>query len=241
MLARFAQYLYPQFHYALLAMRLAMPTLLFAVLQQAFRSIRHSERLERELLQLRAENYRAELDSLRRQLNPHFLFNALTTLHTVIRTDREVAEQYVVSLADVYRGFLEGNEEAKSTLEQEMRFIESYIFLQKIRFEDGLFFEIDLKPESMSFCLPTFALQLLVENCLKHNVVSEERPLRVRIFQRDPATVTVSNNLQARQGPPEGGGMGLDNLRRRYALLGLHDGLAVQAHPDRFEATLKLF
>jgi LytS/YehU family sensor histidine kinase len=221
--------------------RLIMPSFLFVVLQHSFRSIKQSERLKIENLQLKAENYKAELENLKKQLDPHFLFNSLTTLLTVIRTDTEVAEKYLINLSDVYRSMINKSSVDKVTLQEEIEFIKSYLFLQKTRFESGLNVEINFLEESKAYNLPPFALQLLVENCIKHNILSEKQPLSIKVFQKDPATIAVINNVQHKKKSRESTGTGLQTLIRRYELLGIDNGVDISEDKNNFSVTLKLF
>lgn len=221
--------------------RLLMPSFLFIVLQHSFRSIRQSEKLKRENLLLKAENYKAELENLKKQLDPHFLFNSLTTLLTVIRKDTEIAEKYVTNLSDIYRKILNNSSIDKISLQDEVEFITSYLFLQKTRFEKALIFDIVINENSMFYNLPSFALQLLVENCIKHNIVSEEKPLNIKIFQIDETTITVENNFQPKKNGEKSGGLGIENLKKRYNLLGIAEGVEIKNDKTNFTVTLKLF
>lgn len=224
--------------------RLLMPTVLFVSLQWAFRTFRERMRLERENLQLRAENYRAELENLKKQLNPHFLFNSLSTLQALVRSDGALAEQYIVQLSDLYRHILRHSERERIALSEELQIVRAYIFLQQTRFEEGLHCEIAVSDEALNYQIPAFALQLLVENCIKHNIVSSEQPLHIRIFQPHTASICVENNLQRRRTPASSStALGLENLRRRYELLRLPDGVQVSENTEKstFAVTLKLF
>jgi two-component system, LytTR family, sensor kinase len=222
-------------------MRILMSTILILVLQRIINSQIKNKKLIVENLQLKAENYKAELENLKKQLNPHFLFNSLTTLQTVIRKDVIIAEEYVIKLSELYRNILLNSSVAQVKFKDELAFAESYIFLQKTRFKNGLKFEIHIKKESLLYSLPTFSLQLLIENCIKHNIVSDEKPLHISITQNNLTSITVSNNLQPKVFKDKPIGTGLSNLSRRYELIGINDGLIIEESDKEYSVTLKFF
>ncbi|MBX7240514.1 MAG: histidine kinase [Bacteroidia bacterium] len=221
--------------------RLFMPTLLFTILQQYFLSRERSDKLMIENLQLKAESYKAELENLKNQLNPHLLFNSLTTLQAIIRSDAKTAEKFVVELSKIYRIALQKVNHGKSTLKEEVEFIQGFLFLQKTRFENSIHYKIETEEKSTNYCLPTFALQLLVENCIKHNIVSTEKPLYIHIFQENPETITVTNNFQPKLSKTEESGIGLINLKRRYELFGIANGIVIENSDTLYKVTLTLF
>lgn len=222
-------------------LRILIPTILILGFFSIIMTQKKNEKLMMEILQLKAENYKAELDNLKKQLNPHFLFNSLTTLQTVIRNDSSKAEKYVIKLSELYRNILQNNTVSNVKLKDELEFVEAYIFLQKTRFKNGLKVEIDVKEDSLQYSLPYFSLQLLIENCMKHNVVSDEKPLHISIRQKDITSITVTNNLQPKILREKSTGTGLSNLHRRYELMGIADGLTIEENETEFSATLKFF
>jgi two-component system, LytTR family, sensor kinase len=233
-----ARYLFPMNFTFVSFVRLIMPTVLFVVLQQSFRTQKEGEKLKLENVEL---TYKTELENLKKQMNPHFLFNSLATLQSIIRTDPEVAEKFVIKLSELYRNIIQNSTQNKVSLKEELEFTESYIFLQKTRFEEGLQTEITINPASLAHSLPSYALQLLVENCIKHNIVSDEMPLHIRIFQKDVVSVTVSNNFQPKNKKGTPSETGLANLQRRYELLGIEKGITIEQNEAIFSVTLSLF
>lgn len=233
-----ARYLFPMNFTFVSFVRLIMPTVLFVVLQQSFRTQREGEKLKLENVEL---TYKAELENLKKQMNPHFLFNSLATLQSIIRTDPEAAEKFVIKLSELYRNIIQNSTQHKVSLKEELEFTESYIFLQKTRFEEGLQTEIAINPASLAYSLPSYALQLLVENCIKHNIVSDEMPLYIRIFQKEEVSVTVSNNFQPKTKKGTPSETGLANLQRRYKLLGIEKGITIEQNEATFSVTLSLF
>lgn len=237
-LSLLVRYCFPHTFTFVSVIRLIMPTVLYILLQQNFRAQREGEKLRIENLEL---SYKAELENLKKQMNPHFLFNSLATLQSIIRTDPEIAEQFVIKLSELYRNIIQNSATNKISLKEELAFTKSYIFLQKTRFESGFETKIDINEASLSYAVPSYALQLLVENCIKHNVVSDEKPLNIHIFQKDLVSVTVSNNYQPKKKKGQSSETGLANLQRRYELLGIEKGIKIEQDATTFSVTLTLF
>ncbi|MEL6538371.1 MAG: histidine kinase [Bacteroidota bacterium] len=223
-----------------LTVRLTFVVIIFLAIIENFRVLRERARLREENLTLLSENLKAQFDQLKQQVNPHFLFNSLSTLRTMVRSQDAQAEEYVLKLANVYRQILTQRQSDTISLEEELTFLESYLYLLKLRHENALQIEQSLAPASQGFQLPGFALQLLVENALKHNIASESRPLHLRIFQPDEEHIAVSNTYQPKTVKPESFGVGLANLKERYRLLGLEDGVLVQPTETEYTVTLAL-
>jgi hypothetical protein len=163
------------------------------------------EQLKREQLALRYE-------TLKNQVNPHFLFNSLNSISSLIRTEPEKAELFVKKLSEVFRYVLEQKDNEISTVDAELNFLESYVYLQKIRFGDNLIVNIDVK-ERNHFIIP-LSLQMLVENAIKHNVISKEFPLAISVCSKE-GYIVVTNNLKKKQALNTGN-TGLENIRSRY-------------------------
>ena len=174
-------------------------------------SMVRTERLERE-------NMQSQLEVLKSQVNPHFLFNSLNVLSSLVHTNANKAEEFIDEFASIYRYILNIQEQTVVSLREELHFLDSYVFLQKIRFKEGLKLQLHIEAEQLDNCLPPLSLQMLVENAIKHNVVGKEKPLKVRIYTKNNFLFVV-NNLQIRSNKPQGTGMGLKNLRERYFYL----------------------
>lgn len=170
-----------------------------------------------EVERLKQENLEARLDSLKQQISPHFLFNALNTLKT-LTVDPNVKE-YTMQLAHVYRYLLNFNENNVVKIEEELKFIESYLYIQKTRFEDALNIDIQINKEIFKKCIPPLSLQTLVENAIKHNVISNAKPLQIKIFNEQDQYLIVQNNLQPKLSVEDSTGKGLQNINDRYTLL----------------------
>ncbi|MEM9895285.1 MAG: histidine kinase, partial [Bacteroidota bacterium] len=157
-------------------------------------------------------------DALKKQINPHFLFNSFNVLSSVIETDSKLAVQFVEQLSNVYRYLLQTQEEKTVSLEDELAFIDSYIFLLKIRFGENLLVKKHIEENDLR--LPPATLQLLIENAIKHNEVSRANPLQIELY-RENGTLVVKNNKNPKKGKKEeSSNIGLANIKNRYELLG---------------------
>lgn len=173
--------------------------------------------------QLKKANAESQLEALKNQVNPHFLFNSLNTLTTLIDEDSALAIQFVQKLARVYRYVLDINEVKSVPLADELTALQSYLFLLQIRFGPNLHVDLNLPDNVMAAHIVPLALQMLVENAVKHNTVSSHKPLQIRIFLENNRLI-VQNYLQPKQtfipkGRSDSTGLGLDNIRQRYQLL----------------------
>ncbi|WP_210490253.1 sensor histidine kinase [Rufibacter aurantiacus] len=169
--------------------------------------------------ELKKRNLQSQLESLKNQVSPHFLFNSLNSLSGLIEEDPKRALRFVDELSHIYRYLLQSNEKELISLEQELAFIEAYFYLLQTRFEKGVSLEIDLSPDLKAFLLPPLTLQILVENAVKHNIISEASPLRISIYAQDASHLVVENNLQKRKATVPSNKMGLVNVAAKYHLL----------------------
>ncbi|MEM9858397.1 MAG: histidine kinase [Bacteroidota bacterium] len=163
------------------------------------------------------ETVHAELVSLKNHLDPHFLFNNLNILSSLIDKDKGLSKDFLDKFAEVYRVILKSKDEDLISLEEELQFIESYIYLLKTRFEDNIRFHVEIKQEDKFKMIPPLTIQLLVENAIKHNIISEKKPLEVSIKSNDSNYLVVENSLFKKpEELREVGGSGLENIRKRY-------------------------
>ncbi|MDL2212907.1 histidine kinase [Bacteroides sp. OttesenSCG-928-E20] len=169
--------------------------------------------------QLKLENILSQYESLKSQLNPHMLFNSLNTLRALIREEPLKAGNYTQELSNVLRYMLQENDSQKTTLAEELEFINGYIFLLVMRYEDNLTFEVETDKKFNGYLLPPMSLQVLVENAVKHNEISNRNPLKVSIRTTDDAMLHVCNRIQPKLTNSVGTGIGLNNLVKRYYLL----------------------
>ena len=165
--------------------------------------------------QLKKEALEAKLENLKKQLDPHFLFNSLSVLSGIIHKDVDLADTFITKLSLVYRYVLEHNELKRVSLSDELKFVESYVFLLKVRFQEKI--SLDIHPELQQladYVLP-LSIQLLIENAVKHNKLSKE--LKLKLYKNDDK-VWLENNLDERQLIEKTTGTGLNNLKKRYWL-----------------------
>ena len=160
----------------------------------------------------------AQFDALKNQLDPHFLFNSLNVLTSLIDEDPRQAQRFTTSLSKVYRYVLEQKSKELVPVDEEFAFARTYVELLKMRFEDSLTFDIPEKAVNPEGLIVPLSLQLLLENAVKHNVVTPSRPLRITVREEDGFLV-VANNLQEKQVVKKSSGVGLQNIQQRYALL----------------------
>ncbi len=160
----------------------------------------------------------AKFDALKNQLDPHFLFNSLNVLTSLIEEDPYQAQKFTTSLSKVYRYVLEQKNKDLISVDDELKFAKTYVRLLKMRFEDSILFEIPDESSNPEAKIIPLSLQLLLENAVKHNVVTSERPLHIKVFERD-GMLQVSNNLQEKQVVKKSSGVGLTNIQQRYAIL----------------------
>lgn len=161
----------------------------------------------------------AKFDALKNQLDPHFLFNSLNVLTSLIDENPESAQKFTTSLSKVYRYVLEQKDKELVTVDEELDFAKTYMTLIKMRFEDSIVFSIPdhaLNPESKVVPL---SLQLLLENAVKHNTVTTSKPLHIKIYEDNSGNLVVENNLQPKQIVKKSSGVGLENIKQRYHLL----------------------
>ncbi|MES2513139.1 MAG: histidine kinase [Bacteroidota bacterium] len=158
----------------------------------------------------------AQLQNLKSQINPHFLFNNMSVLSSLVYKDQDKAVDFINQLSKVYRYLLDNKDNELVSLNEELAFIRSYTYLLQIRFDTNITFEINIPDEAKRKLLPPMALQILVENAIKHNEISEAQPLNVSI-KTENDWLEVSNNLQLRSQSEPSCKTGLNNIRDRYS------------------------
>ena len=181
-------------------------------MNQLRHSVEETEKLKRESL-------KAELNALKTQVNPHFLFNNLNTLISIIPENPKLAVNFVQQLSKLYRHILEVKDEQSILLQDELDVLKAYAFLLQTRFGNNLDVIINVPTERLKKRIVPLSLQILMENAIKHNIVSSDKPLKIEVTALNGKLV-VSNNLQRKNQINESTGIGLDNIRNRYKLLG---------------------
>ncbi len=170
-----------------------------------------------------AERYKrahlsAQYEALRNQVNPHFLFNSLNVLSSLVYKDQDLAARFIKQLSRVYRYVLDTREREVVTLQEERDMLQAYVFLLKMRFGENLQVDISVPPDTERYLAP-LSLQMLVENATKHNVISRQSPLRIRVRSEADGYLVVENNWQPKNNKAESLGVGLANIKDRYAMV----------------------
>ena len=168
--------------------------------------------LQEELIQIKFE-------VLKSQINPHFLFNSLNVLSGLINKDVNKAQLFIDEFSYIYRYVLETIEQPITTLEKELDFMRSYLFLQQIRYGKHLTWSVNIPAQFMNHMLPPLSLQVVLENAIKHNIINEVKPLKIEIYHQLNSLV-IKNSLQPKMSYAPSTGLGLKNLTKRYALIG---------------------
>jgi two-component system LytT family sensor kinase len=202
-----------------------------------------TERLEAEKIQLARQQVESQLEGLRNQVNPHFLFNSLNTLTWLIADDADKAIRFVRQLSKVYRYVLESRDSRIIVLSEELDFMKSYVFLLKERFGPNLRVNMEGLESFSQLAIVPLSLQMLFENAIKHNVISAHKPLTIEVFGQinpsgDPMLV-MRNNLQQKKQVMESTGVGLENIRERYRILAGRE-VEVIVSPQYFTVALPL-
>lgn len=165
-----------------------------------------------------AKSANAQFESLKNQLDPHFLFNSLNVLSSLIDENPDQAQHFTASMSKIYRYVLEQKDKELVTVEEELDFARTYCDLLKTRFEDSVNFEFNVSETDLKSYVVPLSLQLLLENCIKHNFATSQKPLNIRIYS-EKGFLLIENNLMAREQVKESAGIGLSNIVQRYSLL----------------------
>lgn len=165
--------------------------------------------------QLKRENIQSQFEALKNQIDPHFLFNSMNTVYSLIDTHPEKAKEFIAKFSNTYRHVLDVKEKVVVSLKDEIEFLNSYIFLHKIRHEENLEISINIDAKKLNCYIPPLSLQMLVENAIKHNIISEKKPLTISITAKNNCLI-IKNNLQLKDNMIESTKIGLTNLTERY-------------------------
>ncbi len=183
-----------------------------------------------------AKSANAQFESLKNQLDPHFLFNSLNVLSSLIDENPKQAQKFTASMSKIYRYVLEQKDKELVTVEDELEFAKTYCDLLKTRFESSVDFVFDVKKDDYRRFVVPLSLQLLLENCIKHNFATSSKPLVIKIFSEND-TLCIENNLQVREQIKESSGIGLANIVQRYALL-TKKNVFIEKSEDYFKVKL---
>jgi two-component system LytT family sensor kinase len=186
---------------------------------------------------LKQESLRAQLFSLQQQVSPHFLFNSLSTLKTMVPD--KGTKTYVMQLANVYRYLLTFHDHQRITLKEELGFLTSYLYILQERFEEALQVDIDIREDMLYYYIPPISLQILIENAVKHNIISVDEPLQIQIFTDGLGNLIVNNTYQPKLSVEDSNGKGLQNINERYRLLAGKQ-INISKSESKFTVTLPL-
>lgn len=195
----------------------------------------HQEKLEAE--QRLSQIKEAQFESLKSQLDPHFLFNSLNVLSALIEENPKKAQIFTDELSKIYRYVLEHKDKPLVTLTEELSFAKVYTHLLSTRFDKSVQFHFEIEPSDREFIVP-LSLQLLLENIIKHNTVTEQSPLKIRLYKENNNLV-VENNLQKRTLSQHRKGIGLQNIKQRYALQ-TSNPVAIEESVSHFKVSLPI-
>ena len=236
------QLLFPKYHFQAMILMYQFRGILINLtiymflyfLYQTYRN----HKIELELEHVKADHLSAQYELLKQQVNPHFLFNSLNTLKSMVEIDDKHSAEFILNLSDFYRFTLEKRKQDLIPLAEELSILRSYMFLLSARFEEGINFEDQISIACATSLIPPFTLQLLIENCIKHNVVSLEQPLTISLYVKQDM-LYVQNNLQFKTNTDPSLKMGLENINQRYQHL-MHKNIEVEKTANSFTVKLPL-
>ena len=178
----------------------------------------HSRQIERDKALIQKELMQAKFESLKNQINPHFLFNNLSVLTSLIHKDPDLASDFVSQFSKMYRYILDNKQNQMVTLEKEFDFLDTYLFLLKTRHENSIAVNIKVDFDKTMLYVPTLSLQMLIENAVKHNSFSPEFPLEISIYNEGEDYLVVHNRVKSKTSAVSSTKIGLENIRKRYDL-----------------------
>jgi sensor histidine kinase YesM len=189
--------------------------LVFYMFLQLLQQNYENQYVNMELERMKNDNLGAQYELLKQQVNPHFLFNSLNTLKAMVETSDSESVDFILKLSNFYRYTLESRKLDLIKVADEMEIVKAYLFLQNARFEGGFTFTNELDEQVQETLIPPFTLQLLVENCIKHNVVSQDKPLHIRLYA-EAGQIIIENPIRLKTGDQDSTGVGLKNVQQRY-------------------------
>lgn len=202
-------------------------------------SMKQRDELTQQMEDLKREMMASKYATLKNQISPHFLFNSLNTLTSLMYEDRDLASDFVTRLASTYRYILDNREHDLVSLNKELDFMDSFIFMMNVRHKQAVQIELNIEVATEKYLIPTLSLQMLVENALKHNLYSKEQPLHISISTIQQDALVVRNNLQKRVNMEQTTKMGLQNIKKRYAYY-TNKQVLIREEEHYFEAIIPL-
>jgi len=209
-----------------------------SIFNQFYHITEEKKAIELSMNKLKKEMMTSKFNSLRSQISPHFLFNSLNTLTSLMYEDRDLASDFVSRLASCYRYILDNREEDLVSLEKELQFLDSFIFMMKVRHDGAISIHVNVPNKHHSSLIPTLSIQMLVENALKHNYYSKEHPINIEIFTKNNRLV-IQNNIKKRIDSQESTQLGLANIKNRYGFY-TSDKVSIIDDGKAFEVSMPL-
>lgn len=202
--------------------------------------INQQQKMILENERLKSENLLAQYNTLVGQINPHFFFNSLNSLSALIREEKNGKSlKYINELSDIFRYVLKSNKQWLTSLKEELDFLQAYRYMMEIRYENKLHFTIEIDRKYLTYQIPSLSTQLVLENVIKHNEISNENPLTVHIYSTPDNNLVISNPIREKNTMAGNSGMGLQNLDNRYQLL-VHKRIVVENDGKIFTVRLPL-
>lgn len=213
---------------------------IYYMLKQWKHSLEETTHLQFKAMEFKEVAMQAELQALKSQLNPHFMFNNFSVLSELIDIDKEAASVFLNKLSKVYRYMIHNQKRDLISLNEEIEFVRSYFHLMHIRHQDNVNLEINIDKQALQMYIPPITVQLLIENAIKHNVASKDRPLMIKITAQNDNLI-VANNLQLIANVFPSTGVGLKNIKDRYNILGSERKPSVTTSEKEYSVCLPLF
>jgi two-component system, LytTR family, sensor kinase len=201
--------------------------------------LRQFRQSQLEAEQLKKTTVQAELQALKAQVNPHFLFNNFNVLSVLVDKDPTAAQEFIQQLSKVYRHVLDQSDRELVLLDEEMQFLKSYSYLLNTRFKGGLKIKLNVPEPYLSYYIVPAALQMVLENAIKHNISSHNRPLTIDVTVEDSPGLVVTNNIQPKTEVEPSTRVGLKNISQRYQFITQRD-VAIEQQSGIFRVTLPL-
>nr|WP_228455954.1 2TM domain-containing protein [Chryseobacterium sp. POL2] len=202
---------------------------------EELKKVTRKEVVEQKII---AKSANAQFESLKNQLDPHFLFNSLNVLSALIDENQDQAQKFTLSMSKIYRYVLDQKDKELVSVENELDFAKTYAELLKTRFEDSVEFQFDVPEEDYVLKVVPLSLQLLLENCIKHNFATAAKPLVMKIYT-EKKFLCIENNLQTRELPKDREGIGLLNIVQRYSLL-TKENVFIEKSEDYFKVKIPM-
>ncbi|HEY1112414.1 MAG TPA: histidine kinase [Chitinophagaceae bacterium] len=227
----FLDYTFEESHFKQIFIALVITNIFLTFFNEGVAKFEKYKATATETEQLKKEYMKSQLIGLKSQMNPHFLFNSLNTLSSLIHENEEEAEDFLDHMSKVYRYLLRSNEEQLVTLETELTFIKSYYYLLKARHGEGLLLQLDIPKEVQNHPIPPLTLQFILEHALNQNTIGKDKPLQVHMYINGPEELVIAYNVQPKRGTvDESSNTALENIANKFRLL-CHKEVIIEETP----------